>query len=83
MSVPADRLATWLGNFVGGAGPHQNSFRVVSVNVRANAAVMTTEDSGSNRFRKWDKERVTWTLGKRDGQWKILGFFIRDIRNPN
>ena len=82
MYVPPERLETWLGNFVGGAGPHRNHYRIVAMNVRANAAVVTTEDSGSNRFRKWDNERVTWTLGKREGQWKIIGFFIRDIRNP-
>ena len=82
MYVAPERLDSWLGNFVRGAGPHQNSYRMVAVNVRSNAAVATTEDSGSNRFRKWAKEQVTWTLGKRNGEWKILGFFIRDIRNP-
>ena len=82
MYVAPERLDPWLQNYVIGAGPHKVSYQMLSMHVRANAAVVTTEESGSNKFRKWDKERVTWTLGKSDGQWKVVGFFIRDIRNP-
>ena len=83
MYVAPERLDTFLQNYVVGAGPHRNSYRLIALNVRGNGALATTEDTGANRFREWTRERVTWTLGKRDGQWKILGFFIRDIRNPS
>ena len=82
MYVPPDRIDRWTENFVTGAGPHFNSYKVLSVNIRANGAVVTTEDSGRNRFRSWDKLRVTWLVGKRGADWKIVGFFIRDITNP-
>ena len=82
MYVAPERLDQWITNYVEGAGPHINRYELLSMHVRANAAVATTEDTGSNRFRRWDKERVTWVLGKRNGEWKIVGYFIRDIRNP-
>jgi len=33
-------------------------------------------------FIAWENEKVTWLLGRRSNEWKIVGFFIRDIRNP-
>jgi hypothetical protein len=82
MFVPPERIERWTENFVTGAGPHVNAYKVLSVNIRANGAVVTTEDTGHNRFRSWDKLRVTWLVGKRGADWKIVGFFIRDITNP-
>ena len=82
MYVAPERIDQWVRNYVEGAGPHANRFVLLGLHVRANAAVATTEDTGHNRFRKWEKERVTWLLGRRNDQWKIVGYFIRDIRNP-
>lgn len=82
MYVAPERIDQWISNYVEGAGPHANKYALLSLHVRANAAVATTEDTGHNRFRKWERERVTWILGKRNDQWKIVGYFIRDIRNP-
>jgi ketosteroid isomerase-like protein len=82
MYVAPENLVRWSENFVTGAGPHSNSYKVLSVNVRANGAVVTTEDTGRNKYRSWDKMRVTWLVGKRAGKWKVAGFFIRDITNP-
>jgi hypothetical protein len=82
MYQPPERMETWSENFVKGAGPHFNEYQLLSVNVRANAAVATTEDTGRNKFRSWSKERITWMLARVDGSWKIIGFFIKDATNP-
>ncbi|MGH7599212.1 MAG: hypothetical protein ACREOI_22880 [bacterium] len=52
------------------------------MNIRGNAAVVVTQETGKNKFRAWENEKVTWLLGRRNNEWKIVGFFIRDIRNP-
>ena len=82
MYVAPERLEQWTQNFVIGAGPHSNRYKVLSVNARANGAVVTTEDTGRNKYLSWDKMRVTWLVGKRADGWKVTGFFIRDITNP-
>ena len=44
--------------------------------------MVVTRESGRNRFRTWNGEIVTWFLGRGPGGWKIVGLFIRDLRNP-
>ncbi len=75
-------LAAWPGMFLAEAGPYENEVEFLKVDIRGNAAVVVTKDNGRNRFRSWQNEIVTWFLGKHDGVWKIVGMFIRDIRNP-
>ena len=75
-------LKTYVTNFIRGAGPHENSFKVVHMYARNDAAVVVTRDTGKNKFRTWTDEHITWLLGKRKGQWKLTGYFIRDIKNP-
>ena len=75
-------LAAWPGRFVPGAAPHENDLRVVRVNVRGNAALVVTRETGSNKFRRWQDEQVGYLLGRDGERWKVVGYFIRDIRNP-
>lgn len=49
---------------------------------RAGAALVITSETGSNKFREWHDELTAYWLGNIDGEWKIMGFFIRDSRNP-
>jgi hypothetical protein len=75
-------LEDWPGWMVREAGPFENRWDVVSVSTRRDGAVVVTRESGRNRFRSWDEETVTWFLGRSAGGWKIVGLFIRDLRNP-
>lgn len=77
----ADREA-WPGMFLEEAGPYENKYEVLHTDIRGEAAVIVTRDTGKNRFRSWDGELVTWFLGKRDDGWKLVSMFIRDISNP-
>ena len=82
MYLAGSELEEWPGRFVAGSGPHENSIRVVRVHVRRNAALVVTEETGRNRFRQWQEELVTYLLGREEGRWRIVGYFIRDIANP-
>ena len=82
MFLTGDNLQRWPSNFLREAGPYKNSYEFLHMYVRRDAAVVVTRETGSNRFRSWKDESVTWLLGKRDGEWKIVGFFIKDIKNP-
>lgn len=75
-------LEDWPGWMVREAGPFENRWEVVSVSTRRDGAVVVTRESGRNRFRSWNGEVVTWFLGRGAGGWKIVGLFIRDLRNP-
>lgn len=75
-------LKTYVSNFIKSAGPHENKYQVLHIYVRSDAAVVVTKDTGKNKFRTWKDETITWLLGRRDGVWKLTGYFIRDIKNP-
>jgi hypothetical protein len=75
-------LATWPERFVPGAAPHENRLRLLRVNLRGNAALVVTEETGRNRFRQWQGEVVTYLLGRDGDRWRLVGYFIRDIENP-
>jgi len=75
-------LAAWPGDFLREAGPYQNSHSVVHTHLRGDAAVVVTRETGRNKFRSWKDELVTYFLGRKDGRWRIVGYFIRDIANP-
>jgi hypothetical protein len=80
--LTGERLDRWPALFLKEAGPYENRFEFLHAHVRGDAAVVVTRETGKNRFRSWRGETVTWLLGRSDGEWKIVGFFIRDIRNP-
>ncbi len=82
MSLSGDDLDIWPSWMIEQAGPYTNSFDVLSVNVRDNSAVVVTLDTGRNKFRSWEREQTTWLLGKKDGDWKILGYYLQAISNP-
>ena len=75
-------LEEWVSAFIKEAGPHENEIQFIHAHIRADAALVVTLETGKNRFRSWQEEKVTWFLGKDAGQWKLLGFFIQDIKNP-
>jgi len=68
--------------FLREAGPYENQVEVVRVHLRGDAALVVTEETGRNRFRRWQGELVTYFLGREHGGWRLVGFFIRDIANP-
>lgn len=76
------QLSKWVSGFIQEAGPHENEIQFIHTHIRANAAVVVTVETGKNKFRSWHEEKVTWLLGKDSGAWKLIGFFIRDIKNP-
>jgi hypothetical protein len=75
-------LQSWPGNYLKQVGPYSNEFRVLSVSIRRDAAVVITRDTGRNRFRSWKDEEVGWLLGRTSGEWRVVGFIIRDIQLP-
>jgi hypothetical protein len=77
-----EKLRAWPKAFLDEAGPYRNEFKTLSVSIRGDAAVVLTQDTGSNRFRKWKDEEIAWFLGRTAGQWRIVGLVIRDIQLP-
>ena len=82
MYLAGARLVEWPVNFLRQAGPYTNEFHVLRVDLRGDAGLVVTEETGRNRFRQWDRELVTYLLGREDGRWRLVGYFIRDIANP-
>lgn len=82
MFLTGEALAAWPGMSLAEAGPYEIVFEVLNVDVRGKAAVVVTRDNGRNKFRSWKDEIVTWFLGEGEDGWRIVGMFIRDIRNP-
>jgi len=80
--LTGENLQKWADNFIDNIGPHENKFEFMSFYVRNNAAIVVTKETGRNKFRQWKDETVTWLLGKGKDGWKILGFLIKDIKNP-
>lgn len=82
MSLDEKEVVEWASWMIQNAGPHTNRIEVKSVKFRQNAALVVTEESGSNKFRTWTDQTVTYLLSKREEKWGITGFFIRNIKNP-
>lgn len=82
MYLTGEDLAAWPGWFIEQAGPYQNEYEIISVHTRANAALVITRDTGSNKFRHWQNEQTMWLLGKHQNQYKILAYYLKDISNP-
>ncbi len=82
MYLAGPRLTEWPVNFLRQAGPYENQVQVMRVYLRGDAGLVVTEETGRNRFRQWDRELVTYLLGREGGRWRLVAFFIRDIANP-
>jgi len=82
MYLAENNFGEWAEWFLKEAGPHNNSFEFLHFYIRGNSAIAVTKDTGNNKFRNWKDEIVTWILGRRNNEWRILGYFIRDIKNP-
>jgi hypothetical protein len=82
MYLAGPRLKEWPVNFLRQAGPYENQYQVIRVYLRGDAGLVVTEETGRNRFRQWNRELVAYLLGREDGQWRLVGYFIRDIANP-
>lgn len=82
MYLAENNFGEWAEWFLKEAGPHNNSFEFLHFYIRGNSAIAVTKDTGNNKFRNWQDEMVTWILGRRNNEWRILGYFIKDIKNP-
>jgi len=82
MYLTGPRLMEWPVNFLREAGPYENQVQVIRVYLRGDAGLVVTEETGRNRFREWDRELVTYLLGREGGGWRLVGYFIKDIANP-
>ena len=82
MYLQGEDLEEWPSSMIAEAGPFANRFSFEHVDVRGNAALAVTRETGRNRFRLWENQRVTWLLGRHAGRWVIVGMFVRDERNP-
>jgi pimeloyl-ACP methyl ester carboxylesterase len=79
--MSGEALNAWPSDFVKFAGPYKNQYSFVSTHIRGDAALVVTMETGSNKFRAWEDEKVVYTLGRNAGEWKITSLFIRDIKN--
>ena len=83
MFLTGPMLEEWPVFFAGEAGPYENEWEFLHTHIRGDAALVVTRETGKNRFRTWENEIVTWMLGRHaEDDWRIVGYFIRDIRNP-
>ena len=80
--LAGDDLEAWPKLFVQEAGPYKNRTHFLHCDIREEAAIVVTKETGHNRFRSWENELTTWMLGRIAGDWKITGLYIRDIKNP-
>lgn len=80
--LTGDGLANWIDFMLKEAGPFTNHVEILSSYLRRGSAMVVTVETGSNKFMKWENEKVVYLLGKTNDKWGITGFYIRDIANP-
>ena len=81
--LAGDDIGAWAEMMITQAGPQIISHQEIKhVHERVRSALVVTSETGSNKFRQWQDELTAYWLGNINGEWKIMGFFIRDIRNP-
>ncbi len=78
-----EEINEWISMMLSNAGPFENKVEIIKVDIRGNSALAVTNEKGKNKFRSWEKEEVAYMLGKTAGKWKIMGFFIKNIKNPD
>ena len=72
----------WTHMMLNNAGPFENKIEILNIHINASAAIVTTREEGNNKFRSWKNEQVVYMLGKIDTNWKIVGFYIKNLKNP-
>ena len=80
--LAGEEVEQWPAAYLAEAGPYENVFNVLSVSLRGNAAVALTVDTGKNKVRSWQDEEIAWFFGRTEGQWRLVGFIVRDIQLP-
>ena len=81
--LPSDAIRPWAEMMITHAGPQMiTQQEILHVHERVNGGLVVTRETGKNKFREWQDELTAYWLGVIDGEWKIMGFFIRDIHNP-
>jgi hypothetical protein len=78
-----EEISGWIGFMVTEAGPHANEFELIHHHERGDSALLVTIDTGSNKSRSWESEETVWHLGRVDDQWKIIGYCVRNLANPD
>ena len=62
------------------AGPFKNQTKFKSFSMRQNLALVVTNETGLNKFRRWNNEEIAWMLGFSNNRWSVNGFFIREVQ---
>ena len=83
MFLSGDDIAEWTRDFIKMTAPHQNKVSILSSQQNTDAAIVVTSETGSNKFRSWTNERVTYFLGRQNNEWKILAYVIEDIQQQS
>ncbi len=80
--LSGNEIDQWIEMMLKQAGPFENQVVVKNIDLRGNSGLVVTKETGKNKFRSWENEEVAYMLGKVPQGWKIVGFFIKDLRNP-
>jgi len=73
----------WIVMMLNNAAPFENKIAIKNVDMRGNSAIVVTLEKGQNKFRNWENEEVAYMLGKTSLEWKIIGIFIKNVKNPD
>lgn len=73
----------WVHWMLANAGPFNNRFSLSNIHFRNNGAIVVTKETGENKYRQWNNEQVTYLIGKTAKEWKIVGYFLKDMKNPD
>jgi hypothetical protein len=82
MFLAGSDVDEWVAFMLDQAGPHANRFETLHAHIRGGAGLAVTSDTGGNRFRSWEDEVTLWHLARIDDDWHIVGYFVRDLANP-
>lgn len=77
------QIDDWINRVLNNAGPFNNEIEIKKIHINANSAIIIANEHGNNKFRNWENEQVVYMLGKINLEWKIIGFYIKDIKNPD
>ncbi len=73
----------WIDMMITEVSPIENVYEINNINIYNNAAIVVTIETGKNNFRTWKNEKVTYLFGKVGADWKMVGFFLKDMKNPD
>ena len=80
--LKGNQIDMWIEMMLTKAKPFTNSYSIKNIDLRAQAGLVVTVEKGSNKFRSWEKEEVAYMLGKDRHNWRIVGIFIKNLKNP-